>query len=110
VKKNKAVFLADLLNLEEECKTERAAIEDIHAAVCVSRFSQENSDAASGDDDHEDDADLLVPLSHHQVLAAVSTLQHYKNSQPPSMMTLRASSKSSLHLLANRHSLKNPPQ
>jgi hypothetical protein len=77
VKKKKAVFLADLLNPEEECETERATIEEIHAAVCIFRFAQENSDAASGDDDHEDDPDLLVPPSHHQVLAAVSTLHKF---------------------------------
>ncbi|KAJ7713079.1 hypothetical protein B0H14DRAFT_3523586 [Mycena olivaceomarginata] len=65
--------LADLLNPAEEHETERATVEDI----CVSRLAQENSDAAGGDDDHEDDADLSVPPSRREAFAAVSKLQKF---------------------------------
>ena len=69
--------LADLLNPAEERETESATVEDIHAAVCVSRLAQGNSDAAGGDDDHEDDAEISIRPSRREALAAVSTLQKF---------------------------------
>jgi DDE superfamily endonuclease len=69
--------LAQLLNPESERDTEKATVEDIYAAVSAARLAQENSDATGGDNDQDDDADIVARPSRREALAAVSTLQKF---------------------------------
>jgi hypothetical protein len=69
--------ISDLVHPESEQNSEQATVKDIYDAVIASRSAQSTSDAAGGDNDHDDDAEPISRPTRREALNAAATLQSF---------------------------------
>lgn len=69
--------IAELVHPENEQDSEQATVKDIFDAVVASRSAQNTSDATGGDDDQDDDAELVNRPTRREALHAATTMQSF---------------------------------